>query len=410
MSHPDVTPLAEARDKILSQLTPLGFRETIAVRQASKRYAAEELLSHYDLPPSDNAAVDGFGIHAAFLQHHPDHAFRIVASARAGHPFDGVIKEGEAIRIFTGAMMPEGPDCIFMHEDCAESGGFVRCTLPARQGMNVRPRGENLALGETLLAAGQKLSAADIGQLSAAGVEDIIVSRQLRVAILSTGDEITPPGMPLQQGHIFDANAPMLAALVGADGHAVHEAGIVRDERAALVTAYKAALETADVILSSGGASDGDEDHTQGALQDSGADCLVWRLAMKPGRPMAVGMRGNQLICCLPGNPVAAFVCYKLLVAPLLDKLAGGTPKPAFTVQVAAGFSHKKRVGRAEYLRARIETDASGASIIQLHGRKGAGVISSLTGADGLVELPLEAENITAGQMLSFMPFQEIGL
>ena len=155
MSHPDATPLAEARDKILSQLTPLGFRETISVRQASKRYAAEDLLSHYDLPPSDNAAVDGFGIHAAFLQHHPDHAFRIVASARAGHPFDGVIKEGEAIRIFTGAMMPEGPDCIFMHEDCAESGGFVRCTLPARQGMNVRPRGENLALGETLLAAGQ---------------------------------------------------------------------------------------------------------------------------------------------------------------------------------------------------------------------------------------------------------------
>lgn len=131
---------------------------------------------------------------------------------------------------------------------------------------------------------------------------------------------------------------------------------------------------------------------------------------MKPGRPMAVGLRGNQLICCLPGNPVAAFVCYKLLVAPLLDRLAGGKPQPAFTVRVAAGFSQKKRAGRAEYLRARIETDATGASVIQLHGRKGAGVISSLTGAEGLVELPLEAEKIIAGQMLSFMPFQEIGI
>ena len=410
MSHPDTTPLAEARDNVLSQLTPLGLSETVPVRQANKRFAAEDLVSDYDLPPSDNAAVDGFGIHAAFLAHHPDHAFRIVASARAGHPFDGVIKEGEAVRIFTGAMMPTGPDCIFMHEDCEESDGFVRCALPARQGMNVRPRGENLSSGEVLLTAGQKLTPAIIGQLSAAGVEDIKVSRQLRVAILSTGDEIIAPGMPLQKGHVFDANAPMLSALVGADGHAIHDGGIVPDERAALVTAYKTALETADVILSSGGASDGDEDHTQGALRDSGADCLVWRLAMKPGRPMAVGLRGNQLICCLPGNPVAAFVCYKLLVAPLLDRLAGGKPQPVFTVRVAAGFSQKKRAGRAEYLRARIETDATGASVIQLHGRKGAGVISSLTGAEGLVELPLEAEKIIAGQMLSFMPFQEIGI
>ncbi len=410
MTHPDVTPLAEARKKILSRLTPLEKREQIAVMEARQRYAAQSLSSTADLPPTDNAAVDGFGVHAGFLEKHPNHEFKVIGSARAGHPFEGTIPAGNAVRIFTGAIMPNGPDCVFMHEDCDEKNGFVRCSLPPKKGLNIRSKGENLITGEALLSAGQKITSADIGQLSAAGIAEISVSQRLRIGVLSTGDELAPAGKTLTHGRIFDSNAPMLSALVKADGHLVQQGGIISDKRATLASAYGHALDTCDVVLSSGGASDGHEDHTQGALADIGAECIVWRLAIKPGRPMAVAVRGQQLICCLPGNPVAAFVCYKMLVSALLDRLAGGHPRSVFSLRVPAGFSMTKSAGRAEFLRARIDTNLDGTSVICLHGRKGAGVISSLTGADGLVELPLEVETILAGQLLSFMPFQEVTL
>ena len=202
----------------------------------------------------------------------------------------------------------------------------------------------------------------------------------------------------------------MLRALVAADGHEVRDFPIVPDNADALFTAYRDAFASCDVVISSGGASDGDEDHTQAALHMIGAKLVFWRLAMKPGRPMAVGSLGRKHLFCLPGNPVAAFICYRLLAAPALTIMAGGTANDFLRIPVRTGFDHKKRPGRAEYLRVKLQSDAAGEVMMQLHGRSGAGVLSSLTAADGLIEIPVENSGVSKGDYLSFIPFREAGL
>jgi molybdopterin molybdotransferase len=199
----------------------------------------------------------------------------------------------------------------------------------------------------------------------------------------------------------------MLAGLLSDEDVELIDGGIIRDSKADLISAYEAGLAQADIIISSGGASDGIEDHSQQALSDIAAEKLFWRLAMKPGRPMAAAVKRGRLIFCLPGNPVAAFVCFKLLIAPAIDKLSGADIRVPLALKIAAGFTHKKAAGRAEYLRAVIKTSTDGSQKIALHGRKGAGVISSLTGADGLVEIPLDCEQVREGDLLNFIPFQE---
>jgi len=402
-------PIDLARDQLLASIDAIEGTETVELDQACGRIAAETITSTFDLPRTYNAAVDGYGVGSASLIAAPDRPFKIVGVARAGHPFDGVIGAGEAIEIYTGGVMPQGPDCVAMHEDCTRSGDEVVIAAKLARGSNMRPPGENLAKGEIVIAKGQVISAALVGQLAASGTAQISVRRRLRVAVLSTGDEVVPAGSPASHGQIFDANRPMLKAILASSQITLIDCGIVPDKLAALSAAYENALAVADVVISSGGASDGIEDHTQQAMQQVGANCAFWRLAMKPGRPMAVGRREKQLIFCLPGNPVAAFVCTRLLIKPVLIKLLDGAATPILKIRVPAGFTHRKKPGRAEFLRVVLVDDTDGQHL-QLHGRKGAGVISSLTGADGLVEIPLENAGVDKGLMLNFLPFHERGL
>ena len=402
-------PIDLARDQLLASIDAIEGTETVELDQACGRIAAETITSTFDLPRTYNAAVDGYGVGSASLIAAPDRPFKIVGVARAGHPFDGVIGAGEAIEIYTGGVMPQGPDCVAMHEDCTRSGDEVVIAAKLARGSNIRPPGENMAKGEIVIAKGQVISAALVGQLAASGTAQISVRRRLRVAVLSTGDEVVPAGSPASHGQIFDANRPMLKAILASSQITLIDCGIVPDKLAALSAAYENALAVADVVISSGGASDGIEDHTQQAMQQVGANCAFWRLAMKPGRPMAVGRREKQLIFCLPGNPVAAFVCTRLLIKPVLIKLLDGAATPILKIRVPAGFTHRKKPGRAEFLRVVLVDDTDGQHL-QLHGRKGAGVISSLTGADGLVEIPLENAGVDKGLMLNFLPFHERGL
>jgi len=402
-------PIDLARDQLLASIDAIEGTETVDLDQACGRIAAETITSTFDLPRTYNAAVDGYGVGSASLFAAPDRPFKIVGVARAGHPFDGVIGAGEAIEIYTGGVMPQGPDCVAMHEDCTRSGDEVVIAAKLARGSNMRPPGENMAKGEIVIAKGQVISAALVGQLAASGTAQISVRRRLRVAVLSTGDEVVPAGSPASHGQIFDANRPMLKAILASSQITLIDCGIVPDKLAALSAAYENALAVADVVISSGGASDGIEDHTQQAMQQVGANCAFWRLAMKPGRPMAVGRREKQLIFCLPGNPVAAFVCTRLLIKPVLIKLLDGAATPILKIRVPAGFTHRKQPGRAEFLRV-VLVDVTDGQHLQLHGRKGAGVISSLTGADGLVEIPLENAGVDKGLMLNFLPFHERGL
>jgi len=402
-------PIDEARQRLRDRITPLSQIHRVPLNAGLGCIAATDIFSDMDLPRTHNAAVDGYGVLAKSLATDPTKRFKIVGAARAGHPFTGVIGADEAIEIYTGAIMPSGPDCVAMHEDCLRDGDQVVINKSLKPGSNMRPPGENLAKGEAVISKGQRVTAALIGQLAAAGHADLAVFKPVRVGLLSTGDEVVEAGRQLADGQIFDANRPMLRAMLEDPVVSVSDAGIVPDKLAALTTAYEQLLATHDVVISSGGASDGIEDHTQAAMRAVGADCAFWRLAMKPGRPMAVGQRGEKLIFCLPGNPVAAYVCTKLLILPLLTHLAGGIITMPLKIAMPAGFSHKKAAGRAEYLRAVIADGAHGQEIM-LHGRKGAGVISSLTGADGLVEIPLDNTGVTPGMPLSFLPFWERGL
>ena len=402
-------PIDNARDLLLDSIIPIEDVEVISLDQAYGRIAGETLSSKIDLPSTQNAAVDGYAIHSDRLLKAPDQAFKIVGIARAGHPFDGVIGKDDAIEIYTGGIMPAGPDCVAMHEESSRNGDKVVISVKLSKGSNMRPAGENLAKGETLITKGQIITAALIGQLAASGIAQLRVQRRLRVAVLSTGDEVVDAGNETTRGQIFDANRPMLKALLKHNQIDLIDCGIVPDELNALSNAYKKALQNADVVISSGGASDGIEDHTQNAIRQIGAECAFWRLAMKPGRPMAVGRRGKQLIFCLPGNPVAAFVCARLLVLPLLTRASGGVWQPALKLVVPSGFTHRKKPGRAEFLRVVLVNDGVKQQLL-LHGRKGAGVISSLTGADGLVEIPLDNAGVEIGTFLSFIPFHERGL
>ena len=390
MPHPITTPYEEARALLLAA-AEAGIPELEHLLLSMRLAGFWRLIRPARLTCKANIPqFDGYADHADYLAAHPDHLFDIIGTARAGHPFEGKAEPGQAVQVFTGAVMPDGPDCVLMHEDCRISADGVICGKQLKTGTNMRPAGENLARGELVAEQGTRLSAADIGQLAAAGCAEVPVFRPLHVGLISTGDELVEAGDARLTGQIFD-NRPMLAALCRQTGIRLTDFGIVKDNRASLTAAYQTALEECDVIISSGGASDGIEDHTQGAMQDVGAEPVFWRLAMKPGRPMAAGRRGQQMMFCLPGNPVAAFVCFRLLVSPVLDRLAGAAVRLPLSLMVASGFAHKKQAGRAEFLRAHLTLSPDGQQQACLHGRKGAGVISSLTGADGLVEIPSSA-------------------
>lgn len=403
----------EAVDRLTSGVARVDDTEMVGLSNAAGRRLAIDLVAGHDLPATNNAAVDGYAVDSAFLAAHPDDDFAIVGRAAAGHPWQGTISAGQAVRIFTGAVMPAGADAVAMQEFCDadEVAGTVRINRPVKPGANNRPAGENLREGELIAATGCRLGPAELGIAAAAGNADIPVFRRLRVGLLSMGDEVVPAGSPAAAGQLHDSNRPMLAALLESDGHEVHDVGIVADDAEALTHRYREALIACDAVISSGGASDGDEDHTQEAMRRLDITPSFWRLAIKPGRPMAAGLSTEGApVLCLPGNPVAAFVCYRLVAAPVLTHMAGGTPEVQLRCPVRCGFAHRKSPGRAEYLRVRLVVGADGGTEMVLHGRKGAGVLSSLTGADGLVEIPVENDGVAVGDCLDFIPFRESGL
>ena len=404
------TKLEHARVELLKSIKLKKNVIEVPLQKASERISSKKITSKLNLPSTANSAVDGYGIASATYFANPQTEFRVVGVAKAGHPCKKKILSSQAIEIYTGAMMPLGVDAIVMHEKCERIDNKVKIKENIIKNQNMRPVGENLKKGEVVINKGKVLNSADIGQLAASGNSKVNVYEKVRVSVISTGDELVSANSKNRlEGQIYDSNKPMLLSLLSQNYLNLSDMGIVKDNRSKLAAKYAEALSKSDVVISSGGASDGIEDHTQNALKDVGAKCLVWQLAMKPGKPMAVGNLKNKLIFCLPGNPVAAFVCTKLLIKPLLIKMSGGIDLEPLEIKLRSGFEHTKRVGRAEYLRAKIVNDGKD-TIIKLHGRKGAGVISSLTGADGIVEIPMECKRVNIGELLTFFPFDHRGL
>ena len=302
--------------------------------------------------------------------------------------------------------MPDGTDTVMMQEDCSIEGEWVRLKCGIKKGANRRHAGEDLALGEVALRAGHRLRAPDLGLAAALGLRELVAFRPLRVALLSTGDEIRDPGEPLPPGSIYDANRFMLGALLAEVGCAVTDFGIRPDREAALVDALADASTDHDLIVSSGGVSTGEEDHVKSAVERLGT-LHFWRLAIKPGRPVALGQVRGVPFVGLPGNPVAVIVTFIVLTRPLIAKLAGSTPPPPRLFPVRTGFSYRKKPGRREYLRASLDRDGDAVVAIK-YPRDGAGILSSIVRSDGLVIFDEAASSLAIGTMVDFLPFSEV--
>jgi molybdopterin molybdotransferase len=398
--------VASALAEIEARVAPVVETETVPVPAATGRILARDIIATMNLPPHDNSAVDGYAVAHADLIPDRDTVMPVTGRAAAGHLLDRPARRGEAIRIFTGAAMPEGTDTVIMQEDSAFEGGRVLLKPGIGRGANRRHAGEDITDGEVALTAGQRLRAPDLGLAAALGHRELCVFRPLRVALLSTGDEVRDPGAPLSQGAVYDANRFMLAALLAGLGCAVSDLGIRPDREAALVDALAVASAQHDLIVTSGGVSTGEEDHIKSAVERLGT-LHFWRLAIKPGRPVALGQVGGVPLIGLPGNPVAVIVTFLVLARPLIAKLAGATACEPRLFPVQAGFGYRKRPGRREYLRASLERNGDAVVAVK-YARDGAGILSSIVRSDGLVILDEAASELTVGTMVDFLPFSEV--
>lgn len=403
----DWTPVDDALALLRAALRPITGVEALPTAAALGRVLAHDTVARRSNPPAPNAAVDGYGFAHAATGDGKQELPLITGRAAAGVPYTGKVPHGQAIRILTGAILPEGVDTVVLEEDCATDGARIAFNGPIKPRSNTRKAGEDVAAGAPALPAGRSLTPADLALLSALGIGEVAVHRRLRVGILSTGEEIVGDfaDEALAPGKIYDANRPMLLALAQAWHYQPVDLGHVGDDREALRARLDAASREADVIFTSGGASAGDEDHVSALLRETGA-LQEWRIAIKPGRPLALALWNGAPVFGLPGNPVAAFVCALIFARPALAALSGaGWCEPlAFTVPAA--FSKNKKPGRREYLRARL--DAHGHA--EVFASEGSGRISGLSWATGLVEIGDGAQQIAPGDPVRFMPYAGFGI
>ena len=400
-------PLDEALAMLAERIGPVAETERLPLAEAGGRLLAENVMAAVDVPPHDNSAVDGYAVFFDDLD--PDGETRLPVTGRvaAGHPLGRAAVHGEAIRIFTGAPMPEGPDTVMMQEDCREDGGHVVVMPGIKQGANHRHAGEDVHKGDVVLRRGRRLKPQDIGLAAAVGRSELAVYEPIRVAVFSTGDEVRDPGQPLPDGAIYDANRYTLMSAVAQLGCRVSDLGILPDDEAVIGKALTKAAESHDLLLTSGGVSVGEEDHLRAAAE-AGGKLHFWRLAIKPGRPVAMGQIGRTPIVGLPGNPGAVLVTFLLIARPILLRLAGMEDVTAHRFAVRAGFDHKKKPGRREFVRARLIAAEDGAVVVLKHGTSGAGILSSLVEADGLVDLAPDLTYLKSGSSVDFLPFSEV--
>jgi molybdopterin molybdotransferase len=397
--------LDEAVQLLRERLPLIAGIETVDLLAADGRILAGPLVAPIDLPPFDNSAVDGYAVRHADLSQEGATRLAVLGRIAAGQSLEGMSAAIGAVRIFTGAPMPPHADTVFMQEDCQRlEGGDIVLPPGLAAGANRRCRGEDLARGELALAAGRLLSSEDIGLAAALGVTTLAVRRRLRVGVFSSGDEIQSPGEPLRPAALYDANRFLLQSLLARLSLDVVDLGILPDKRDTVSDALKAAASKHDLVITSGGVSAGEEDHVRVVLGRLGS-LVFWRLAIKPGRPVMMGIAAGKPLIGLPGNPVALFVTFVAIVRPLIAALRGEIFRPAQPLPVRAGFHYRKKFGRREYVRVTLTRDLDGEVTAHKHPIEGAGVLTSLTRSHGLVELGETVRTIAPGDRVGFIDF-----
>ena len=408
---PQDMPAAQVGEFLARLVEPLCDAETVGIADALGRVLAADVISPVSVPPHDNSAMDGYAFDGAALAA-GSARLRCVGTALAGRAWAGTVGPAECLKIMTGAVLPPGLDTVVPVELVRVDGEQVQVPAGAvRRGDNRRMAGEDIQAGSAALRRGQVLGPAALGLLASLGLPTVRVLRRARVALLSTGDEILSPGQPPREGAIYDSNRYTLLGLLTRLGVQVIDLGAVADDPQRLEAAFRDAAERADAVITSGGVSMGDADHTRALLQRLG-DVAFWRIAMRPGRPMAVGRLGNgagsALLFGLPGNPVAAMVTFLAFVRPALQRLMGAEVTPPLPLQARCDEVLRKKPGRTEYQRGIVTRAADGSLHVRTTGNQGSGVLSSMVQANGLIVLPHDQGNVSVGDTVEVMMFDGV--
>jgi molybdopterin molybdotransferase len=403
---PNALPVAQAQEFIARLVPTVQAVERVAIRSALGRVLAQDVVSPIDVPAHDNSAMDGYALRGADLSTTGDTRLAVVGTGLAGARFEGGVPAGRCLRIMTGAVMPEGLDTVVPQEFTRTEGDFV--VIPAgavRTGDNRRLAGEDLARGEAALTRGRRLTPADLGLLASLGQAEVPVFRKLRVAFFSTGDELRSIGERLDEGCVYDSNRYTIWGMLQRLGVDVIDLGVVRDEPAALEAAFRSAARDADAVITSGGVSVGEADHTKRIMAELG-EVLFWRIAMRPGRPMAIGRVGDAILFGLPGNPVAVMVTFYAFVRGALLQMAGAAPETMPLLRARCTTPMRKKPGRTEYQRGIVTRSADGRWDVTITGAQGSGILRSMSAANGIVLLHHGQGSVAAGEEVDVIPFE----
>ncbi len=403
---PDALRVDKAREAIRSCLAPVTGFERLATRSALGRVLAEDIVPRVDVPAHDNSAMDGYAVRSADLEADAETALDEIGSALAGRPFGGTVGAGECLRVMTGALMPAGTDAVVVQEVARIAGDSIVVPPGQKRGQNVRYAGEDLKAGMAVLRPGRALGPAELGLIASLGLAEVSVRRRLRVAFFSTGDELASVGAPLAEGQVYDSNRYTLYGMLARLGVELIDMGVVRDDPGQLEEAFRTAAANADAVVTSGGVSVGEADFVKQLMKKLG-EVLFWKIAMRPGRPMAFGRIGGAFLFGLPGNPVAVMVTFYQLVREALLFLAGRTDDcalPRLTVPSAAPI--RKVPGRTEFQRGVLARDAGGAWSVRLTGQQGSGVLRSMSEANCFIVLEHERGPVAAGEPVQVQLFE----
>ncbi|MBF0159463.1 MAG: molybdopterin molybdotransferase MoeA [Magnetococcales bacterium] len=388
----------EARERVLAGITPVTDEEMVPVTQALGRVLARAIVAPFHVPNHDNSAMDGYAVRIDDLDAVAETRLRVVAYAPAGTAPLSSLVAGTAARIMTGSPVPSGCNAVVMQEEVHRDGDWV--VIPPGQKINqhIRPAGEDIVQGSTVLPSGRRLTPADLGIISSLGMTQVSVKRRIRAAILSTGNEIVPAGQPLPPGCVHDSNRINLIGCLTALGSEIMDLGLVRDRHQEITAALRRGGEAADALISSGGVSEGDLDLVKMVVSELGS-VVFWKVAMKPGKPQAYGRLGQAAFFGLPGNPVSSMVVFLLMVRPALLRLMGALPEPDHRLQLPIKGGWHKRHDRMEFLRGRVHFDPAGAWV-ESSGGQGSGMLSGMAHANAFVALPEEARQIADGELV----------
>ncbi len=397
-------PVDEALTRIQAALKPVAGFEKKGLREALGRTLNQDVLSPINVPGHVNSAMDGYALSGSDLPADGTVELKVVGNSFAGNPFEGEVKSGEAVRIMTGAVVPSGADTVIMQEEAERSADTITIASGHKTGENVRNIGDDIAAGGVVLTRGTRLNPAELGLLASLGVAEVQVTRRLRVATFSTGDELCSIGEPLGDGQIYDSNRYSLHGLLSRLGADIIDMGVIRDVREDVVSAFTQAAEVADVVITSGGVSVGDADYVKETLDKLGK-VDFWKIAMKPGKPLAFGCIGDAVFFGLPGNPVSVMATFYQIVQPSLQYMMGQHSEAPLMVEVPCADKLKKRPGRQDFQRGILERNGEGKLVVRSTGNQGSHILSSMSQANCFIILPADWGSVEPGTLVPVQPF-----